>query len=123
MYLVCFLCAFKIDENVCVHAAFTLSGQHKTDENSLILCIHYYLKQHNYMNRALSKEEQSNIKDYINREFGIYGNRVAGMSIPVKSLAPALGHLNISCRKTGRNSEGKRIIEYTVPDDGIDIEL
>ena len=41
MYLVCFLCAFKIDENVCVHAAFTLSGQHKTDENSLILCVHY----------------------------------------------------------------------------------
>lgn len=82
-----------------------------------------YLKQHDYMNRALSKEEQSNIKDYINREFGIYGNRVAGMSIPVKSLAPALEHLNISCRKTGRNSEGKRIIEYTLPDDGIDIEL
>ena len=62
MYLVCFLCAFKIDENVCVHAAFTLSGQHKTDENSSILCIHYYLRQHDYMNRALSKEEQSNIK-------------------------------------------------------------
>ena len=82
-----------------------------------------YLKQHDYMNRALSKEEQSNIKDYINREFGIYGNRVAGMSIPVKSLAPALGHLNISCRKTGRNSEGKRIIEYIPPDDGIKIEL
>ena len=75
------------------------------------------------MNRALSREEQSNIKDYINREFGIYGNRVAGMSIPVKSLVPALGYLNISCRKTGRNSEGKRIIEYTIPDDGIDIEL
>ena len=25
--------------------------------------------------------------------------------------------------KTGRNSDGKRIIEYNVPDDGIDIEL
>ena len=82
-----------------------------------------YLKQHDYMNRALSKEEQSNIKDYINREFGIYGNRVAGMSIPVKSLAPALGHVDISCRKTGRNSDGKRIIEYIPPDDGIKIEL
>ena len=75
------------------------------------------------MSRALSREEQSNIKDYINREFGIYGNRVAGMSIPVKSLAPALEHLNIECRNTGRNSEGKRVIEYTIPDDGIDIEL
>ena len=75
------------------------------------------------MNRALTREEQASIKDYINREFGHYGNRVAGMSIPVKSLAPALEHLNISCRKTGRNSNGKRIIEYIVPDDGIDIEL
>jgi hypothetical protein len=72
---------------------------------------------------ALSKEEQSNIKDYINREFGIYGNRVAGMSLPVKSLAPALQHVDISCRKTGRNSDGKRIIEYIPPDDGIEIEL
>ena len=83
----------------------------------------YFLRQHDYMNRALTREEQASIKDYINREFGHYGNRVAGMSIPVKSLAPALEHLNISCRKTGRNSNGKRIIEYIVPDDGIDIEL
>lgn len=59
----------------------------------------------------------------VNRECGIYGNRVAGMSLPVKSLAPALEHVDISCRKTGRNSDGKRIIEYIPPDDGIEIEL
>ncbi len=71
-----------------------------------------FLTQHNYIDREITERDKDIIRGYINRTFASYGKRVAEIKLPVRSLGPALKHVGLVMRNSGRNGSGKAIITY-----------
>lgn len=81
-----------------------------------------YLVEHGDLNRQIQREDVEAIKRFINMRFEPYGNRVAGMSLPVANLGAALKHIGFQVVRSGRSGSGQVIITRRERDEAFEPE-
>lgn len=110
------------------YSTIYLYGGSAPSDDEVAEIVENYLILHDYLNRQIQRGDAEAIRNFINRRLEPYGNRIAGMSLPIRNLGAALKHIGFQLARCGRNGSGQIIItrqetgESVVPD-GIEIDL
>lgn len=110
------------------YSTITLYGGIVPSDEAVKAVVEDFLLTHNYLDRQIQRQDADAIKAFINGRFERYGNRIAGMSLPIRNLGAALKHIGFRTSRCGRNGSGQVMITYGVPDEaaeanGTEIDL